>query len=543
MESARNHTPPSATAGQRAGENDNGLAAAINQAGQAVVITDPRGNIEYVNAAFTVMTGYGAQEVIGRNPNLLKSGNQDPSYYRDLWATIAAGRNWHGELMNRRKDGTLYTEEMTIAPVLDSDGRIARYIALKQDVTDRRRTEDALRFLAAIVASSEDAVIGTTLDGAISFWNEGAEAIYGYPAEEAIGQSIHLLSTDDRQAEAGRILESAARGQTISHFDTVSRTKDGNRVDISPTVSPVYNRAGKIVGTSSIAHGIAERLRADLAVRDSAERFRTLFERSVDCLYIHDFAGNFLDANPATLKLLGYEREEFLAMNSSRLFDADEMIKALRGRLELERTGTQKESIQFRLKFKTGEFVDVETKSTLISYKYTPRAILGVARDITERKRAEQALQHSEARFRIMADCCPTMMWATDSEGGVQFVNRTYNEFFGTTYEQVEGRSWQPLVHPDDAPGYIGSFLRAVRDRTPFQAEARVRRADAEWRLGHVLCGPPLGAGQRLPGPRRRHVGQHRAQTGRAGPAEQRNEVTHPGGEYPRSVLDDERRG
>ena len=85
------------------------------------MITDPGGNIEYVNAAFTVMTGYSAQEVIGRNTHLLKSGNQDLSYYRDLWATITAGRNWHGELMNRRKDGTLYTEEMTIAPVLDSE--------------------------------------------------------------------------------------------------------------------------------------------------------------------------------------------------------------------------------------------------------------------------------------------------------------------------------------------------------------------------------------------------------------------------------------
>ena len=346
-------------------------------------------------------------------------------------------------------------------------------------------------------------MIGATLDGAISFWSEGAEAIYGYPAEEAIGQSIHLLSADDRQAEAARILESAARGQTISHFDTVGRAKDGNRVDISVTVSPVYNGAGKIVGTASIAHGIAERLHADQAVRDSAERFRTLFERSLDCLYIHDFAGNFLDANPATLKLLGYEREEFLAMNSSRLLDADEMIKALRGRLELERTGTQKESIQFRLKCKSGEFVDVETKSTLISYKCTPRAILGVARDITERKRAEQALQHSEARFRIMADCCPTMMWATDSEGGVQFVNRTYNEFFGITYEQVEGSNWQPLVHTDDAPQYIASFQRAVRDRTPFQAEARVRRADGQWRWITSYADPHWGPGSTFLG----HVG------------------------------------
>ena len=118
-----------------------GFAAAVNQAERAIVITGRQGDILYVNPAFEKLSGYSAREAIGCNPRLLKSGKRDPAYYRELWATISSGRSWHGELINRRKDGSFYTEEMTITPVLDSAGQIVRYIAVKQDVTERRRSE------------------------------------------------------------------------------------------------------------------------------------------------------------------------------------------------------------------------------------------------------------------------------------------------------------------------------------------------------------------------------------------------------------------
>jgi len=113
------------------------------------------------------MTGYSPEEAIGKNPRLLKSECQDPAYYKDLWGTIRAGQVWHGELVNRRKDGTRYTEEMSITPVRDAGGEIVQYIAIKQDVTDRRAAEEAQRFLASIVECSEDAITAYTLDGII----------------------------------------------------------------------------------------------------------------------------------------------------------------------------------------------------------------------------------------------------------------------------------------------------------------------------------------------------------------------------------------
>jgi len=108
--------------------------------------------------------------------------------------------------------------------------------------------------------------------------------------------------------------------------------------------------------------------------------------------------------------------------------------------------------------------------------------VFGIFHDRSERKRAEAALQESEERFRIKADGCPTIIWVTDSEGGIRFVNQKSREFFGVAYEQLEGGKWQPLLHTEDASEYIAAFMSAVGERRAFAAEARVRRADGEWR-------------------------------------------------------------
>jgi len=120
------------------------LATAIEQAAETVVITDRDARIQYVNPAFTRSSGYTRDEALGQNPRVLKSGQHDARFYQELWATLAAGKLWHGEFTNRRKDGTLYTEEATIAPVRDASGEITNYIAIKFDVTERKQAETAL---------------------------------------------------------------------------------------------------------------------------------------------------------------------------------------------------------------------------------------------------------------------------------------------------------------------------------------------------------------------------------------------------------------
>src|ERR1039458_3242970 len=130
---------------KRAEEQMNLQFSALTAAANTIVITDRDGKIEWVNPAFTKFTGYSAGEAIGQNPRILKSGRHPPEFYSNMWQTILAGNVWHGELVNKRKDGSCYTEDTTITPVYGADGQIAHFVAVKQDVTERRRLEDQLR--------------------------------------------------------------------------------------------------------------------------------------------------------------------------------------------------------------------------------------------------------------------------------------------------------------------------------------------------------------------------------------------------------------
>jgi PAS domain S-box-containing protein len=459
-----------------------GFMAAVNQAAQAIVITDRGGSILYVNPAFERLTGYASEEVLGQNPRLLKSEKHDAKFYRNLWQTIVTGNTWKGEVINRRKDGSLYTEEMTVTPVRDASGEIARFIGVKQDVTKRREADDTMRFLAGIVASSDDAIISTSLDGTISSWNQAAETMYGYAAEEVLGKPISILFPRGQRPESSTPLDNASNGQRTAHIETVRARKNGTLVDVSLTVFPIRGAAGNIVGTGGISRDISEKRRAEAAIWRSAERFRALFDRSLDALYMHDFDGKFLDLNPATLAMLGYAREDIASLHLTDLLDAPQMAKASQRLKTLERNGVQKDIAEFHVKRKDGSYVDVEVTVAMIPSEGPTPAILGIARDVTQRKEAHRILEESERRFRIMADGCPAPMWVTDAEGHVRFVNRAYREYFNISSEAAEQGTWQLSIHPDDAPEYLAAFWSAVRHHTALEAETRARRRDGEWR-------------------------------------------------------------
>jgi PAS domain S-box-containing protein len=184
-----------------------GLLAAVEQAADGIVITDVFGIIQFVNPAFTAMTGCSRDEVLGQSPRILKSGHHPAEFYTNIWHTIGSGQAWRGEVVNRRKDGTLYTEEMRITPVRDRNDEINGYIAIKHDVTEQRRQVEEQKRLAAIVEHSDDAVIGCTPTGVITTWNRGAEKLLGFSALEAIGKDAFLFTPADRRANMARCVE------------------------------------------------------------------------------------------------------------------------------------------------------------------------------------------------------------------------------------------------------------------------------------------------------------------------------------------------
>jgi len=194
-----------ATERERAAREARRLSMAVEHAGEAIIITDAHGVIEYVNPAFERTTGYPSGEVVGRTPRILKSGKHDPAFYRQLWRTISQGLTWTGRFTNRRKDGSLYEEDATITAVMDDQGQVAHYVAVKRDVTQQVVLEKRLRHAQKMEA------IGTLAGGIAHDFNNVLAAIIGYSQMA----SDELPEDSPLQADLGRVLAAADRARSL----------------------------------------------------------------------------------------------------------------------------------------------------------------------------------------------------------------------------------------------------------------------------------------------------------------------------------------
>ncbi|MBC7925007.1 MAG: PAS domain S-box protein [Bryobacteraceae bacterium] len=241
------------------------LRAALDQHAM-VAITNTEGKIIHVNDKFCAISQYSSVELLGKDHRIVSSGSHSKEFIRNLWTTISNGNVWKGELCNRAKEGAPYWVDTTIVPFLDAEGKPYQYVVIRADVTERHHAEHTAVLLGAIVNCSDDAIISKDLNGIITSWNNGARDLFGYTAEEAIGQSIFLLIPSDRLEEEPRILDCLRQGKRVEPFETVRRRKDGQLLEISLTISPVKDKSGLIAGGSTIARSIAERKRLERAL-------------------------------------------------------------------------------------------------------------------------------------------------------------------------------------------------------------------------------------------------------------------------------------
>ena len=331
-------------------------------------------------------------------------------------------------------------------PFTDVDGS-SMILEVDVDITERKRMEDelrstneSLRQVAAIVESSDDAIIGKTLDGLITGWNEAAHRIYGYAASEIVGQPVAVLIPPDRPNEVSDILERIRAGQSVAHYETVRIRKDGRPITVSLAVSPIKDAAGRIVGASTIARDITERKRMEEELRVASLYTRSLIEASLDPLVTISPEGKVTDVNEATEQVTGVARDRLIGTSFSDYFT--EPRKAEEGYQRVLSDGMVRD-YPLTIRHVNGQTTDVLYNAVL--YRNEAGQVQGVfaaARDVTARKRLEEELRVASLYARSLIEASLDPLVTISPEGKITDVNEATELVTGVVRDRLIGSSF-----------------------------------------------------------------------------------------------------
>ena len=243
-------------------------SAIVDSSDDAIISKDLNGVITSWNKSAERVFGYTAEEAIGKPVTIVIPADRQSEEPAILSRLKRGERVDHFETVRRRKNGTLVDISLTISPVRDGQGKIIGASKIARDISERKRLSELQERMAAIVESSDDAIISKDLDGVIRSWNRGAERIFGYKGEEIIGQHVSTITAPDRIDEIPDILDRIKRGESVDHYETKRKTKDGRILTVSLTVSPIRDTAGNVTGASKVARDVTERVRQEQALRD-----------------------------------------------------------------------------------------------------------------------------------------------------------------------------------------------------------------------------------------------------------------------------------
>lgn len=247
------------------------LYIAVEQSPAATAVTDVKGRIEFVNQRFLDVTGYSREELIGQTPAMIQSGETSDAVYRDLWQTLQAGRVWQGELLNRRKNGELYWEAEVITPVRNDAGEVVNFVAVKEDVTERKRQESELKLLATAFATGQATLI-TDAHMQIERANQAFTDITGYREHEVLGKTPRLFKSGRHSADFYARLWDDLLNNGHWQGEIWNRNKYGDIYPLWQSITAVRDDSGQIRNFVAVFHNIAERKRME----DELERQATL---------------------------------------------------------------------------------------------------------------------------------------------------------------------------------------------------------------------------------------------------------------------------
>jgi PAS domain S-box-containing protein len=296
------------------------LSRATENSPDSVVVTDKNGTIEYVNPTFSDVTGYSAKEAIGQNPRILKSGNHPDSFYKDLWDTILSGKTWRGELLNRKKNAEEFWESTSISAIKNEEGEITHFVAVKQDITDRKQAEQAIRESQAkyrdLVENANCIIFQMDTQGNITFFNRFAQDFFGYSEAEILGRNVVgtiVAATDS----AGRNLEImiqdlAKHPEKYTDNENENIRRNGELAWVAWTNRAICDDENRVYEILCIGIDRTEQKKAEEIVKNSEERLGQIIDFLPDPTWVIDSEGTVVAWNQAMENLTGIEAADMV---------------------------------------------------------------------------------------------------------------------------------------------------------------------------------------------------------------------------------------
>ena len=439
-----------------------------------IAVENLEGQPLFVNPSFCSFLGFSEEEL--RTKHCVDfSPREDAEKDWALFQQLRAGSIDHYQLEKRyfRRDGSLVWGSLSISLLKSSPSPLV--LAMVEDITDKKKAEEARYRHAAVIESSDDAIASGTLDGIIVSWNTGAQKIYGYTEAEAVGKPISMLVPPELPDEENKILETLKSGGRIEHFETVRVTKTGKRIHVSLSISPIKDSSGRIVGVSGIARDITERKLAEEALRASEERLRLAqqaarigtFERDVRTGRVTWAAGleSLYGVPPGSLE--GKATAFF-----SGLIDPADRERVAHLIQEGLKTGRRTEG-EWRVIWPDGSVHWIAGRwQVRMDESGEPLRVFGVNMDVTERKQAEQALHAREELLKIFVKHVPAAVAMLDRDMRYLQVSDRWCADYSLDNSKIVGRSHYEIF-PDlpkrwkeiQRRGLAGETLGTEEDR------------------------------------------------------------------------------
>ncbi|NWF51251.1 MAG: PAS domain S-box protein [Ignavibacteriaceae bacterium] len=512
------------------------ILLAVQQSKSVVVITDINGNIEYVNPQFTELTGYTFEEVKGKSPGILKSGKTSKEEYQVLWETILMGKEWKGEFCNRKKDGTLFWESASISPVKDELGKITNFIAVKEDITekkDNQKLQEAIYNISKVVISNPaisllyreiHKILAEVLpveNFYIALYDEKTNLVsFPYfvdefdepspPQPPGKGLTEYVLKTGEPLLATSEVFSRLVELGEVDLVGTDSLDWIGvplkiHNKTIGVIVIQSYSEKIKLTKreldilkyvSDQIALAI-ERASNHEALIDSEEKYRGLFDQAADLIALIDVKGNLLDVNQRFSDISGWPKKEILGKN---IFACGIITQAssVRTAFYFSRLLLNKEIPLFEIEGITREkkIIPYELKAVPVYKDGKINVIQVIFRDLSERKRTEEKLKFSEQRLSNLMSNLPGMAYrcAFDRDWTMEFLSQGCFDLTGYTQEELirnNKLSFNDIILPDDRETVWNDVSEAISKNKSYKMIYRIQTKSGKqkwvWEKGNAI--------------------------------------------------------